>query len=192
MEKSNKSKFKRIIKDVLFIVFLMTVFFNGYATGKRIAAKITNEPLIFFFGENTSVVASESMEPLLMVGDKVIIKPLKSTDDVVISTSTDDFDGVYVYVDRGHYDDGKRMLIVHRCVGIDSKGNYIFKGDNNDSVDRLTVSRDDVVGKVVKITPFGSKIDIINYTFLLFDIIYIVFSFDKKQSAIINNSGNKN
>ena len=183
MEKSNKSKFKRIIKDVLFIVFLMTVFFNGYATGKRIAAKITNEPLIFFFGENTSVVASESMEPLLMVGDKVIIKPLKTTDD---------FDGVYVYVDRGHYDDGKRMLIVHRCVGIDSKGNYIFKGDNNDSVDRLTVSRDDVVGKVVKITPFGSKIDIINYTFLLFDIIYIVFSFDKKQSAIINNSGNKN
>lgn len=95
----------------------------------------------------TSVVASESMEPLLMVGDKVIIKPLKSTDDVVISTTTDD---------------------------------------------RLTVSRDDVVGKVEKITPFYSKIDIIIYTFLLFDIIYIVFSFDKKQSTIINNSGNKN
>jgi hypothetical protein len=43
--------------------------------------------------------------------------------------------------------------VVHRVITISTEGDYQFKGDNNESIDALVVSREDIVGTVFMKVP---------------------------------------
>ena len=92
-------------------------------------------PTIGNFG--FSVVISGSMEPSINVNDVVFTKAESTycTNDVV------------VYIDGN----GK-SAVVHRIVDIDKDGNYVTKGDANNSVDK-PVAEGAVKGKVVFVLP---------------------------------------
>jgi signal peptidase len=91
-------------------------------------------------------VLTNSMSPKIQPGDLVVsanwIKP--TLGDVAIYHQRD-FSGVI------------RQDVVHRVITIDALGEYQFKGDNNQSMDALSVPKDDVVGTVVLKLPLIGK-----------------------------------
>ncbi len=87
-----------------------------------------------------AVVSSWSMEPVLHVGDIVIVSGSSSysVGDIVV------------------YDNG-RNLIVHRIVGVQGS-HYITKGDANSFPDNFRPSIKDVKGKVIVVIPYLGSI----------------------------------
>lgn len=88
----------------------------------------------------TLVIGSESMLPIIAKGDVVLIERLKNTekDKVQIGEVL-----VYKY-------DGK--IICHRVTNVLKRDNGVFyktKGDNNENVDKIVISREQVIGKVL-------------------------------------------
>lgn len=84
------------------------------------------------FGYKILRIASESMEPTLMTGDFVIAKQVKIDDEIHVGE-------IYTYIgENGLY------TVTHRVVGeekLDGEPFYIFKGDNNQEKDPISVSR---------------------------------------------------
>jgi signal peptidase I len=111
-------------------------------------------------------VLTNSMSPKIQPGDLVVsanwIKP--TLGDVAIYHQRD-FAGTI------------RQDVVHRVITIDALGEYQFKGDNNQSMDALSVPKDDVVGTVVlKLSLIGKFLNLLGLlTFgLIIGGIYLV------------------
>ena len=89
-------------------------------------------------------VGSASMEPNIKIGDAVIVEKIDNDKDLKIND-------VIVYK-------GSNKSIVHRLVKkeVDSKGNIIYytKGDNNNSIDDIELTIDDISGKVLFRIPY--------------------------------------
>lgn len=88
------------------------------------------------------VIATNSMLPAIHAGDVVVIEPPKpghlQVGDVVS------------YRLEGH-------IIVHRVKEVTTMGDqqrFIFKGDNNDSPDALSVTPEQILGRVVYVVPY--------------------------------------
>ena len=93
------------------------------------------------FGYRVMWVRTPSMEPAIMTGDFVLVKTATERDvdvgDIVVYRKTDS---------RGrpsHY------RIIHRITELTEDGNFILKGDNNPSPDKLEVTPDQVEYKAV-------------------------------------------
>lgn len=106
------------------------------------AAKANNKvPKIFGYGMLKLI--SGSMEPTYMTDDYILIKsvekePLKEGDVIAFYSIDPHIMG---------------KINTHRIVEIKDNGEMVTKGDNNSSVDRTTVTKDRVVGKVIKQFP---------------------------------------
>ena len=91
-------------------------------------------------------VLSDSMAPKINVGDLV----------VSANWITPTLGDAAIYHQR-NVSGVIKQDVVHRVITISSKGEYQFKGDNNESMDALTVPKSDIVGTVfLKIPGVGS------------------------------------
>ena len=138
-----------IMNSIIVILVLIGFLFLAYYIDvtKNVNTGHWQPPL---FG--AYVIVSPSMEPTIPVQDAILIK---RTDDLKIGD-------IYTYYYTNPKYPGK--MITHRIVGtnLNEKGEkvYVFKGDNNYSSDELTVSLDQIYGKVIMKIP---KIGYIQY-----------------------------
>lgn len=84
------------------------------------------------------VILTDSMTPRIQPGDLVVTANwIKPTLNDVAMYKQRDINGVI------------KQEVVHRVITLNSKNEYQFKGDNNKSMDALSVPKDDVIGTVV-------------------------------------------
>lgn len=91
-------------------------------------------------------IGSESMEPKIYKGDAVLIKKVKSKEELKVGE-------IIVYKNMGED-------IVHRLVEVEKKGNKTFyrtKGDNNNTRDNLDIEYKDIKGIVKLKIPYIAK-----------------------------------
>ena len=112
----------KFFRCVIITVFILTVFFYGSLFVLR------------FAGYRPFVVLSGSMEPDIPVGSLIFI------DTADAGGKEHQVGDVICYQLQDTY-------VTHRIYQIDSQGNYITKGDANDTVDFLPVSPEQVMGK---------------------------------------------
>ena len=89
-------------------------------------------------------VSSDSMSPILEVGDAIVMKKVNSNEDI-------DIEDIVAYVEDG-------QIIVHRIVEINTneKGEIIYhtKGDFNQKMDNIDLTIDDIDGKMIFNIPY--------------------------------------
>ena len=90
-----------------------------------------------------SVIATGSMEPMIMPGDVILVRKLKNISEVQV--------GDVIQFRRDS------ILISHRVLEIkedDKKGiSYITKGDNNSGADTELVKPEDLKGEIIRVVP---------------------------------------
>ena len=171
------SPLKRIIKLIVNIfTYVLLIILICVIYGKLVIT-FGNNVYPNYFGYTFFEVASGSMKPTLEVNDVIVVKitneNLKKGDIIAFQ--------------------GESAVITHRILYID--GNIItVKGDNNNIVDK-PISRDQVIGKIVKIVPklgVWKKIIVepkillsIFITLLLFDFALSYNKDDKKKKKLI-------
>lgn len=155
------NKIFKIITDLLLCVVLILIFIMlfGY-----FQIKVIGKKNIEIFGYTFFEVVSGSMSDTINVGDAIIVKTMRydiNEGDIITFIDNDDF-------------------ITHRIISMN--GDIILtKGDANNSVDK-SISKKNIIGKVVKIIPeFGIYRDVLltpkvlislSVTLLLFSIYF--------------------
>lgn len=127
-KKKNPSKVIGLIIMSVVIIMCICVMIAG-------AKAVKENKLFTILGYSYSVVVTPSMEDTIMVHDVIIIKTVPFS-----SLAEKD---IIVY-----YNSKENKNIVHRIVTINSDGSLITKGDNNSSVDDISVTEDIYLGKV--------------------------------------------
>jgi len=136
-----------------------------------------------YFGYTFFSVASGSMEPTLYINDVILVKigndDIKK-DDIITYANKDD-------------------IITHRVIDVNGDS-IVVKGDNNNTIDD-PISKDQVIGKTIKIYPKLSiwqkvltepKIIIVLFiTLLLFDFAISYKGKDKKDNKKVENKKEK-
>lgn len=136
---------KTLAYVILCLLFLITAFLIYYMSSSAIAAKK---------GEKTNIglytIVSPSMEPFIKVYDVIIDRKLKTNEELKVGD-------VITFYSSSLNTDG--YTITHRIYDIkvsDGKTYYITKGDNNQSVDIGSITRENIVGKMIyKINGLG-------------------------------------
>lgn len=136
---------KTLAYVILCLLFLITAFLIYYMSSSAIAAKK---------GEKTNIglytIVSPSMEPFIKVYDVIIDRKLKTNEELKVGD-------VITFYSPSLNTDG--YTITHRIYDIkvsDGKTYYITKGDNNQSVDIGSITRENIVGKMIyKINGLG-------------------------------------
>ena len=126
---------KKVIKYIVnvltvFLIFLLLLVIYG-----KLALTFSKNSYPNYFGYTLFEVSSGSMQPTLEINDVVLVKITKDNlnkDDIITYVSDD-------------------AIITHRIVFID-ENRITVKGDNNNVADTI-ITKDNVVGKVVKIYP---------------------------------------
>ena len=136
--------------------------------------------LLSIFGViSIRAVLTDSMAPKINVGDVVVSAnwqtPLPG--DVAIFHQRDVLGSM-------------KQDVVHRVITISEQGEYQFKGDNNQSVDALTVPKSDIVGTVfLKVPAIGALFNAAGIFFLIllvggiYLLMYGIRSIRKSQSG---------
>lgn len=138
MGKLNKiyvEKTLNFLLNILIFIFSIILLISIYTW---VQTKILRNKYADFFGYSFFEIKSASMAETIDIGDCIIVKLTKRVKlkDII----TYELDGEYV---------------THRITEV-RNGSYITRGDANNTEDDKPVSRDQVVGKVVKIIPkFG-------------------------------------
>ena len=136
---------KTLAYVILCLLFLITAFLIYYMSSSAIAAKKGEKPNIGLY-----TIVSPSMEPFIKVYDVIIDRKLKSTEELKVGD-------VITFYSSSLDTDG--YTITHRIYDIkvsDGKTYYITKGDNNQSVDIGSITRENIVGKMIyKINGLG-------------------------------------
>lgn len=127
------SYLKKIIKIIVNVLTCLLLFVLGLIIYSKVAVTFTDNGYPNYFGYTFFEVASGSMEPTLKINDVILVhignEDLEK-DDIITFKSED-------------------AIITHRVLFIE--GNIItVKGDNNNVVD-APITKDQVIGKVVKI-----------------------------------------
>ncbi len=132
----NKSqKALKITKWVIYGICLALIAFLLVVVCVLAWDKYVNKsPAPSFCGYSTLIIATGSMSGTLEEGDIVIIK---QKDDYQLSE-------IVTFIHEG-----ETVPTTHRIIQYGSDGNFITKGDANDSADKLTVSNDEILGEVV-------------------------------------------
>ena len=160
-----KKKQRRInIKDIIFVAVILLTCFFVFCLVKG------NVPAIF--GYRILHVVSGSMEPAIERGSYIIIKEVNSSelkvDDIITFVSEEP--AIYgMYNTHRIYDICKDTYTGETL--------YITKGDAYEEPDSYAVSKDQLVGKLVKILPYGKTISKIMTTlsnnYVYFGIVII-------------------
>lgn len=136
---------KTLAYVILCLLFLITAFLVYYMSTSAIAARKGENPQISLY-----TIVSPSMEPFIKVYDVIIDRRLKANDELKVGD-------VITFYSSTLNTDG--YTITHRVYDIkisEGKTYYITKGDNNQSVDVGSITRDNIVGKMVyKINGLG-------------------------------------
>lgn len=136
---------KTLAYVILCLLFLITAFLVYYMSSSAIAARKGENPQISLY-----TIVSPSMEPFIKVYDVIIDRRLKANDELKVGD-------VITFYSSTLNTDG--YTITHRIYDIkisEGKTYYITKGDNNQSVDVGSITRDNIVGKMVyKINGLG-------------------------------------
>lgn len=136
---------KTLAYVILCLLFLITAFLIYYMFSSAIAAKKGEKPNIGLY-----TIVSPSMEPFIKVYDVIIDRKLKTNEELKVGD-------VITFYSSSLNTDG--YTITHRIYDIkvsDGKTYYITKGDNNQSVDIGSITRENIVGKMIyKINGLG-------------------------------------
>ena len=121
----------KTVLRVLAITVLSAII--GWSMYSMNAAKILGNAMPMPFGVGVAVVESGSMEPVLSVGDVIVVRPQESyaVSDIVVYQS-------------GH------SLVVHRIISINGEGEdaeIITQGDANNAPD-APITRDEIKGRL--------------------------------------------
>mgnify|MGYP002522318887 FL=1 len=155
--KSIISKCLGIFTCLLFVlaIAIIIVGINAYKNNKP--TKI--------FGYIYSVVPTDSMEPVINEGDFILSKEVP-------------FEKLTIGDDIIYYSKSNKIYIVHRIVDVNLDGSFIMKGVNNSTFDTEFVTKENYVGKVVKVlTLFKIGGLIANHRSLIFLILMLLFFF---------------
>lgn len=121
---------KSILVKLIYAILIILVTYNIY---NYVCINILKQDLPTINGYGTLEVISGSMEPTIDVGDLIIVNTkydeLKENDIITF------------------YDE-KGSFVTHRIIEI-KDGEYITKGDNNNSEDQGTINKEDIVAKYV-------------------------------------------
>ncbi len=99
---------------------------------------ILKSPVPSMFGYATLTVETGSMESTLQIGDLIVIK---KTDDYKIGD-------IVTYIREGD-----KIPTTHRIVNYAGEDAFVLKGDANNSKDFDDVTKDMIIGEVVKVYP---------------------------------------
>lgn len=169
----------KIVETILNIIILIIIFALIIAGTYSFQTKIQKKEYANLFGYTAFEVATGSMQPSINIGDVVIVKinDTYSIDDIIVFKEDNSF-------------------ITHRVIDI-KENTVITKGDSNNATDK-EISKEDVLGKVIKIVPnvsiirktLGTPIVIISIsiTIVLFGF---VFSYKGKEEEKENKDGKK-
>jgi signal peptidase len=129
--------FLRIMNAVVTAALLMAIGLAGFLA---FALKRSTDAIPTVMGHKVLSVVSGSMEPAIMTGDVIVVKPLGPGQAVQEGD-------VITYRTR----ENANMLITHRVVGAilvnGQPAAYVTKGDANPDQDLSTIALDQVVGR---------------------------------------------
>ena len=155
------SHLKKIIKVIINIFTVILLLLLALVIYGKVILMFTDNIYPNYFGYTFFEVASGSMEPTLQINDVILVKvtneDLKEGDIIAFN--------------------GEDAVITHRILFIN--GDVItVKGDNNDVVDK-PISKEQVIGKVVKIYPeLGIWKKVLTEPKILFGIFITLLLFD--------------
>lgn len=163
---------KKIIQIFIDILMLFTTLLILFLLYRIVSIKYLGKETVL--GYSFYEIATGSMEPTLKVNDFIIVK---YKDDYNLND-------VITYKDGNNY-------ITHRIIEIDGD-TFITKGDANNSTDKK-ISRDVVIGKVVKVINNGGVIKKVILTpkvmisvLVSIILINVCLSFNKKDNKKID------
>lgn len=124
----------KVVKSILVkLIYAILIILATYNIYNYVCINVLKQDLPTINGYGTLEVISGSMEPTIDVGDLIIVNTkydeLKENDIITF------------------YDE-KGSFVTHRIIEI-KDGEYITKGDNNNSEDQGTINKDDIVAKYV-------------------------------------------
>lgn len=161
----------KIIRKILDVaVTLLLVIAIACNTYILIAKKVTGEPQPKIFGYSVAVVVSGSMAETINVNDLIIDKAQEeySKGDIISFKSGS-------------------VVVTHRIVG-EENGAFITKGDANNTEDKETVSKENIIGKVVlTVSGVGAVIGFfqtqLGMAVMAIALVVIVFATSFKKKA---------
>ncbi|MDD3106491.1 MAG: signal peptidase I [Bacilli bacterium] len=163
-----KKIFVGIVSGFSILLFFIAIFVLIIGS-----IQYNNKKLIQLFGYSYSVVATDSMEPTIMIGEIIIAKAIPYED-------VNDHD-IIVFFSNEH-----QVYFVHRINRVLDNGDFETKGDNPEApIDSAPVTRDNYFGVVVQHGNFLNVGDLIlKYRGLVFGIMIILFLVIIVQEAI--------
>ncbi len=169
-------KIKRIIKIFLAVFFTGIILIN---ITLLIKSNNNKGKIADFMGYTPFIVSSDSMKPVLEMGDFIITKKVKE-DELKVGDII------------AYYDKENKLVVIHRIIRIekDDKSNnlYVMKGDKITKEDKIRASIDNIEGKYVCTIPLIGNIALSlkssNNIVLIIGIIiilYIIFDIVDKE-----------
>lgn len=141
---------KKIFKTISNIFLVFVIISAGIFALITFTSKKDGIPSVF--GYSPFSIQSESMKPLLNVGDLVLCKKIDENTEI----KKDDIVSFKTTIQ------GKNVIVTHRIESIialeDNSYVYTTKGDNNDTSDINTITRNDIVAIYT-----GNKIPVLGY-----------------------------
>ncbi len=128
---------EKLIKIILDIIFMIIIFLIMLAIYNFIQLNILKQEYNTFFGFSIFNISSGSMKETIQIDDIIIVKEEQNLNegDIITFFQND-------------------QIVTHRIIEILDDGDFITKGDANNSKDGK-VYKQNVIGKVVKIIPKG-------------------------------------
>lgn len=136
---SKKTKVKKIINkisgiilNILLVIVTLLIIVGAYYL---IQINVLNNDYANIFGYTFFEVATGSMADTIQIGDAVVVELTKDVkeNDIIVYKEDDDF-------------------ITHRLIEINENGDFVTKGDANNTEDK-PISESQVLGKVIYIIP---------------------------------------
>ena len=160
------------IVNILIVIVIIAILFCAYCV---VSVKVFNHKYVNVFGYSIFEVVTGSMHGTIEIGDAVLVK----------------IDGEYSVDDIVTYESGNDF-VTHRVV-LDEGETIITKGDAN-NVNDNPISKEDVLGRVVKILPnlgVWKKVlltpKVIILVLVTLFIFSILFSYDGNAIKIISS-----
>jgi signal peptidase len=191
MEKQNNSsenlwiKIRKMLSNIIFALFMGILMILIYVAVKGISTG--SEPEIFNY--KLYYVDSGSMSPTIKIGSLIIVEKQETA-------AIDLRDIVTFRTESG-------TVVTHRLVGENSSsGEYVTRGDANDSDDPSFLKKESIIGKVVLTIPYiGFFFSMLKTSpfigisilsvITIFIIISVVYDSKRKRKIQISNQNKK-
>ena len=164
-QEKEEKKSKKVLNTVINVILIVAIVVAVIATYVSFVSTSGNGvPNIF--GLRLLSIQTESMYPTIKPGDLVISSGVKDPSTLRKPGNYLDEDGNEVYypgdiITYWTIINGERVLNTHRIVGIYDGGGYLVfetQGDNNTTVDPLTVHESEIVGQYKTRIPGVGKV----------------------------------